>query len=70
MKSMSKSNSRARAIREKCIVCSCGIVSEVRRCPVSKCPLYPYRMGYIDSSLTRNTSDTVCVETPKKHRDF
>ena len=34
-----------KAIRKKCLSCSCGHVAEVRECPVKDCPLYPYRMG-------------------------
>ena len=34
-----------RAIRDKCIDCCCGHLSEVRMCPVVECALYPYRMG-------------------------
>lgn len=34
-----------RAIRAKCIDCSYGQAQEVRLCPITKCPLYPYRMG-------------------------
>lgn len=33
------------AIREKCIDCSGGSLAEVRRCPVVKCALWPYRAG-------------------------
>ena len=34
-----------KAIRAKCIDCSCGQLKEVRECPITRCPLYPYRMG-------------------------
>jgi hypothetical protein len=34
-----------KAIRKKCLDCSCNQVSEVRECPITKCSLYPYRMG-------------------------
>lgn len=34
-----------RAIRLKCLDCSCGSVAEVRDCVVKTCALYPYRMG-------------------------
>lgn len=34
-----------KAIREKCIDCSCYKPSEVRLCATIKCPLWPYRMG-------------------------
>jgi hypothetical protein len=34
-----------KAIRKKCLDCTCGQVLEIRECPVIECPLYPYRMG-------------------------
>jgi hypothetical protein len=33
------------AIRAMCIECSGGSVKEVQMCPVSKCPLYAFRLG-------------------------
>ena len=34
-----------KAIRAKCLDCSCGNVIEVKFCPVTNCSLYPFRMG-------------------------
>ena len=34
-----------RAIRKKCLDCSCGNSFEVSNCPVTDCPLYEYRTG-------------------------
>jgi hypothetical protein len=34
-----------KAIGAKCLDCCCGNKAEVRRCPVTSCPLHPYRMG-------------------------
>ena len=34
-----------KAIRKKCLDCTCGQVLEIRKCAVILCPLYPYRMG-------------------------
>lgn len=34
-----------KAIRAKCLDCSGGSSKEVRLCPVTDCPLYPYRFG-------------------------
>ena len=36
---------RSQAIRAKCLDCCCGQANEVRLCPVTKCPLWNYRMG-------------------------
>lgn len=35
-----------KAIRAKCLDCSGGSVSEVRKCAAKVCPLFPFRMGY------------------------
>lgn len=34
-----------KAIRAKCLDCCCGQYKEVKLCPCSDCPLYPYRLG-------------------------
>ena len=36
---------RAKAIRLKCLDCTCNQLAEVRRCPAQDCPLWRYRMG-------------------------
>ena len=43
---MSEILTPVRAIRAKCLDCMCGQAAEVRLCPISDCPLYPYRMGH------------------------
>lgn len=35
-----------KAIRAHCLDCMCGQVNEVKLCPCTDCPLYPYRMGH------------------------
>lgn len=34
-----------KAIRAKCLDCSCHSTLEVRECQVRECALFPYRMG-------------------------
>lgn len=34
-----------KAIRAKCLDCSCGSPNEVKLCPVTACPLFHYRFG-------------------------
>lgn len=34
-----------KAIRAKCLDCSCGSANEVKLCPITACPLFPYRFG-------------------------
>jgi hypothetical protein len=33
------------AVRAKCLDCSGGSRQEVRLCPITRCPLWPYRFG-------------------------
>ena len=63
-----------KAIRKKCLDCSCGQPKEIRLCPIIKCPLYPYRMGRRPSQATIDTINESYTEisepaegfTPKK----
>jgi len=34
-----------KAIRAKCLDCCCGQKEEVKLCPATSCPLYPFRLG-------------------------
>ena len=34
-----------KAIRAKCLECSCGSQEDVKQCPVTQCALYPFRFG-------------------------
>ncbi len=45
-----------KAIRLKCLACRCGSVTTVRLCPVSKCSLYPYRLGKRPGKETGTTN--------------
>lgn len=47
-------NSALLAIRAKCLECSCGSDAEIRKCPVTYCALYPFRMGKRPSSKPRS----------------
>ena len=40
-----KKVTRAKAIRLKCLDCSCYQYKEVGLCTVTDCPLWPYRYG-------------------------
>jgi hypothetical protein len=40
-----KPMSPLKAIRAKCLDCSCYQISEVRLCEAVKCPLWPFRAG-------------------------
>lgn len=43
---MEKRISPLKAIRLKCLDCSCGSSNEVKLCPVENCPLHPFREGH------------------------
>jgi hypothetical protein len=40
-----KELSPTKAIRKKCLECSCWSIDEVRECPAKDCALYPFRFG-------------------------
>lgn len=42
---MSKVLTPVKAIRAKCLDCSCSQTKEVNLCPIKNCSLYPYRFG-------------------------
>ena len=42
---MAEYTNPVKAIRAYCLECSCDQTSEVKACPVYRCPLYPYRFG-------------------------
>ena len=53
-----------KAIRMKCLDCTCGQVLEIRECPVIECPLYPYRMGRRPDKATIDTLNEYYGEKP------
>ena len=42
---VSENTNVLRAIRLKCLDCSCFQLGEVRDCIVTTCPLFPFRLG-------------------------
>jgi hypothetical protein len=61
-----KRRTALKAIRAKCIDCSCYQPTEVKECPVTTCALWPFRMGrgYEDPSKPR---DSVACEGDAAH---
>lgn len=47
-----------KAIRAKCLDCTCGHPAEVRNCTLKSCALYPYRMGHRPKKNPENTMNT------------
>lgn len=42
---MPQAKSPIRAIRLKCLDCTCNSAKEVELCPIDKCPLHAFRFG-------------------------
>ena len=40
-----KTTSPIRAIRLKCLDCTCGSLKEIEQCPIDRCALHPFRFG-------------------------
>lgn len=45
MRGLGHPESPIKAIRAKCLDCCGGMESEVRKCVIPACPLWPFRMG-------------------------
>ena len=45
LRALGHPESPIKSIRAKCIDCCCGNAAEVRKCTVTDCPLWPFRMG-------------------------
>ena len=62
-----KPQSPLRAIRAKCLDCSCYQISEVRLCEAVKCPLWPFRAGrhpwIVEAQKTRRSDGGFEQET-------
>ena len=59
-----------KAIRKKCLDCSCFKPKEVRLCPVIDCACYPYRMGTRPSKATLDTMKAFYEENPEHTMGF
>lgn len=61
-----------KAIRAYCLSCVCGSSTEVDRCPIEECPLYPFRYGKNPFRTKRELTEeqkTAMAERLKKARD-
>lgn len=60
----------AKAIRAKCLDCCCGVQSEVARCHLTSCSLWPFRMGKSPwLSNARKDADNPPNFTKKGHEE-
>ena len=59
-----------KAIRQKCLDCSCEQLSEVKECSIKNCALYPFRVGYkLDENGNRRKGKPLSEEAKKKATD-
>ena len=69
---MTQIKSPVKAIRAKCLECSCESAGEVKDCPVTDCALYPFRFGknpFIKREYTQEQRDAMASRL-KKARDI
>ena len=57
-----------KAIRKKCLDCSCDCKLEVRECPVIDCPIYPYRLGKNPARSGIGNSKALLVNKPELNK--
>lgn len=55
-----------KAIRAKCLDCCCGQANEVKLCTVTRCALYPYRLGHNPYIQRRELTEEQKAELAKK----
>ena len=59
-----------KAIRKKCLDCTCGQVKEIRLCPVVSCACYPYRFGRRPDKATLDTLKEFYAENHEPTKGF
>ena len=70
LKTVDKPPTPLRAIRAKCHDCTDGQPKEVRFCPATDCPLYPFRLGKSPrpKSFSAEQRQTAAVQMKKNRR--
>ena len=53
-----------KAIRNKCLDCTCNQPKEIRLCTIIDCACYPYRMGTRPSKATLDTMKQIYEKKP------
>ena len=56
-KTIDNITSPIKAIRAKCLDCCCDQREEVKLCPATTCPLYPFRLGKNPNRKARVMTD-------------
>jgi hypothetical protein len=67
---MNEPLSPLKAIRKNCLICGGGSSEEVRLCPITDCPVYPYRFGKrpatAEAHFAKLKAKKECTEQHKK----
>jgi hypothetical protein len=64
---MNERTTPIKSIRLKCKECSSGQLAEVRLCPVTTCPIWPYRMGKRPTTISKISQESLLNQ--KKMRE-
>lgn len=56
-----KKVSYLKAIRAKCMDCTCGQAKEIKTCPIVSCPLFPYRFGVNPTTYIKNNKENIKI---------
>ena len=59
-----------KAIRKKCLDCTCYQPKEIRLCLIIECALYPYRFGRRPDKATLDTLKEFYSENPEPTMGF
>ena len=59
-----------KAIRKKCLDCTCYQPKEIRLCPVVECALYPYRFGRRPDETIIDTLKEFYSDNPDPSKGF
>ena len=57
-----------RIIHGKCMDCTCDEIKRVKQCPITDCPLWPFRMGK-DPYKTKRTATQAQLDALAAGRD-
>lgn len=60
------------AIKQNCLDCMCGDRNEVKLCPSTQCPLYPFRLGhnpYINRTMSEEQKKAAAERMAAYHKN-
>ena len=59
-----------KAIRKKCLDCTCYQPKEIKQCRIIDCPIYPYRFGRRPDKATLDTLKEFYAENHEPTKGF